>query len=126
MKKSRQLWPSRAQLVTVLIAALFVLGFNLSAPNSALAVPTGNEGAVLFENNCAGCHLNGGNIIRRGKTLKLKALERNNVASVDAIARIAREGQGQMSGYSDALGEGGDQRVAEWIWQQAQNAWIQG
>ena len=84
------------------------------------------EGAALFQQHCAACHINGGNIIRRGKTLKLKALERQAIASVDAIAQIAREGVGQMSGYGDVLGPGGDQLVAEWIWDQAQNAWIQG
>ena len=31
-----------------------------------------------------------------------------------------------MSGYADALGEGNDIVVADWIWAQAQNAWIQG
>ena len=85
-----------------------------------------NEGAALFQQHCAACHINGGNIIRRGKTLKLKALERQGIASVDAIAQVAREGVGQMSGYGDVLGPGGDQLVAEWIWDQAQNAWIQG
>ena len=31
-----------------------------------------------------------------------------------------------MSGYGDALGDGGDRIVADWILEQAQNAWIQG
>ena len=31
-----------------------------------------------------------------------------------------------MSGYGDALGPDGDRIVAEWIWEQAQKAWIQG
>ena len=43
-----------------------------------------------------------------------------------SAARSARGGQGQMSGYADALGAGGDQLVAEWILNQAQNAWTQG
>ena len=46
--------------------------------------------------------------------------------STDAIANIARNGIGQMSGYGDQLGEGGDELVAAWILEQAQNAWIQG
>ena len=45
---------------------------------------------------------------------------------MDAIAAIAREGRGQMSGYADVLGTDGDQLVAEWILLQAQNAWTQG
>ena len=105
-----------------LIGLLLMLAFWIApAPVHAAA-----DGAALFEAHCVGCHLNGGNIIRRGKTLKLKALERQGIASVDAIAQIAREGVGQMSGYGDDLGPGGDQLVAEWIWEQAQNAWIQG
>ena len=85
-----------------------------------------SEGAELFQQHCAACHIKGGNIIRRGKTLKLKALERQGIASVVAIAQIAREGVGQMSGYGEGLGPGGDQIVAAWIWEQAQKAWIQG
>ena len=41
-----------------------------------------SEGAELFQQHCAACHINGGNIIRRGKTLKLKALDRQGIASV--------------------------------------------
>ena len=73
-----------------------------------------------------GCHINGGNIIRRGKNLKLKTLERDDLATVTAIAAIAREGRGQMSGYADVLDADGDQLVAEWVLMQAQNAWTQG
>ena len=84
------------------------------------------SGAQLFDLHCAGYHPNGGNIIRRGRTLKLKALEKRELNNALAIAQIAREGIGQMSGYADALGAGNDIMVADWIWRQAQNAWIQG
>ena len=70
------------------------------------------DGAQLFELHCAGCHVNGGNIIRRGKTLKLAALERENRASEAAIAAIAAAGVGQMSGYGAVLGEEGTAEVA--------------
>lgn len=60
------------------------------------------------------------------KNLKLKTLERDEIATVEAIAAIAREGRGQMSSYADVLGPDGDQLVAEWILMQAQNAWTQG
>ena len=51
---------------------------------------------------------------------------RQGLDSTEAIARIARNGIGQMSGYGDKLGKGGDQLVAGWILEQAQNAWTQG
>ena len=109
------------------LGACLLLLLNLgNAKAIAAAVQDTSPGAVLFEQHCAGCHINGGNIIRRGKNLKLKTLERNDIATVEAIAAIAREGRGQMSGYADVLGTDGDQLVAEWILLQAQNAWTQG
>ena len=107
-----------------MLSVVLLCTIGITTPISAIAAS--GDGAVLFEQHCAGCHLNGGNIIRRGKTLKMKALQRYDIASVEAIAAIAREGRGQMSGYGDVLGEAGDQQVAEWILEQAQNAWIQG
>ena len=109
------------------LGAFLLLLLNLgSAEATAAAVQDTSPGAVLFEQHCSGCHINGGNIIRRGKNLKLKTLERDGIATVEAIAAIAREGRSQMSGYADVLGTDGDQLVAEWVLIQAQNAWTQG
>ena len=109
----------------ILPISLAVIAITLAAPINTLAV-TPESGQVLFEKHCAGCHINGGNIIRRGKTLKLSALKRQGIDNPDVIAKIAREGIGSMSGYEERLGENGDQLVAQWIWNQAQNAWTQG
>lgn len=110
-----------AQRVTLFsLALIFFAVLTYAQPATA------SSGQELFSNHCAGCHVNGGNIIRRGRTLKLAALKRNGLDNPSAIAQIAREGIGQMTGYGDALGENGDQLVAEWIWAQAQKAWIQG
>lgn len=81
------------------------------------------DGAQLFEAHCAGCHVNGGNIVRRGRTLRLAALQRQDLASQEAIARIAAGGIGQMSGYQALLGDAGVEAVASWVWQQAQLGW---
>ena len=110
----------------LIATASAVLILFTSFTHSALAGETSGEGAFLFGQHCAGCHVNGGNIIRRGKNLKLATLQRHGLDSTDAIANIARNGIGQMSDYGDQLGEGGDELVAAWILEQAQNAWIQG
>ena len=81
------------------------------------------SGDQLFQNHCAGCHVNGGNILRRSKTLKLAALQRNGITSPGAIATIAAQGRGQMSGYGAVLGDGGADAVAEYVWAQAQAGW---
>ena len=82
-------------------------------------------GQNLFTNHCAGCHINGGNIIRRSKNLKISSLKNNGIDNPEAIAKIARKGIGIMDGYEDKLGDNGDQIVANWIWEQAQKAWVQ-
>ena len=86
----------------LIATAAAVLILFTSFTTSALASETYGEGAVLFGQHCAGCHVNGGNIIRRGKNLKLATLQRQGLDSTEAIASIARNGIGQMSGYSDS------------------------
>ena len=103
---------------------MFCIFFFISLPKELNALNT-ESGKNLFKNNCAGCHLNGGNIIRRSKNLKVSSLKRNGFDSPEAIAKIARQGIGIMDGYKNQLGDNGDQIVANWIWEQAQKAWTQ-
>jgi cytochrome c6 len=99
----------------------------LEGAASTATAATLAHGAQLFEAHCVGCHLGGGNIIRRGRTLKLQALQRNGLDSAAAIAQVAAQGRGQMSGYREALGgDGGAEDVAAWVWQQALLGWKPG
>ena len=109
----------------VLILSTLIIASFASHPNKVFALNE-NLGEHLFIENCAGCHINGGNIIRRNKTLKEKDLKRNGIDTKEKIAKIAREGIGIMDGYEEVLGEKGDQLVANWILKQAQKAWVQG
>ena len=117
---------ARFLLRPLLLLALVVLVFW---PRAAWAgelsgvASSGVSGAQLFQNHCAGCHVNGGNILRRSKTLKLAALEANGITSPGAIATIAAQGRGQMSGYAAVLGDGGAEAVAAYVWAQAQAGW---
>ena len=108
-----------------LILFLIVISIFISLPRE-IAAFNHTQGEHLFIENCSGCHIKGGNIIRRNKTLKTKDLKRNGIETPEAIAKIAREGIGIMSGYSEVLGKEGDQLVANWIWEQSQKAWTQG
>ncbi|WP_255003272.1 c-type cytochrome [Cyanobium sp. HWJ4-Hawea] len=112
------------------LGAVLVMA-GLFAPGAALAdlaladlgLADVSAGEALFQNHCVGCHVNGGNILRRGKTLKLAALERNGITSADAVALIAANGLGQMSGYGAVLGDGGAEQVASYVWSRAQAGW---
>lgn len=112
-------WMPRRPLIGWTLALVVTLTAVLSLPATAWA----SAGETLFQNHCAGCHLNGGNILRRSKTLKLAALQRQGIDNETAIARIAANGIGQMDGYADRLGEGGPEAVAAWVWNQAQAGW---
>ena len=117
---SRVLQTRALQTRALQALALLLLVLLAWWPLPAQASP---DGALLFDNHCAGCHVHGGNIIRRGKTLKLAALERQGLASPEAIAQVAAAGIGQMGGYALSLGDGGPEAVAAYVWQQAQAGW---
>tara|TARA_B100000945_G_C19905074_1_gene377931 strand:- start:87 stop:464 length:378 start_codon:yes stop_codon:yes gene_type:complete len=122
LKNKINLFYTKLQIFCLI--SLFCILFFLCLPKELNAF---NEdlGKNLFEKNCAGCHINGGNIIRRSKNLKISSLNRNGIDDPEAIAKIARQGIGIMDGYKDQLGDNGDQIVANWIWGQAQKAWVQ-
>ncbi len=95
----------------------------LGMPEATLASEPAASGARLFDLHCAGCHPNGGNVIRRGRGLRQADLRRQGIEDEAAIAAIAAAGIGRMDGYAAALGEGGPDAVAAWVWQQAQGGW---
>jgi cytochrome c6 len=109
-------WASRFLAMLVLLGLLLLCWW----PRPAWGTSTGSQ---LFENHCVGCHVNGGNIIRRGRTLRLSSLRRNGIEGPEAIAAIASGGLGQMSGYGEALGPGGAEAVGQWVWDQALRDW---
>jgi cytochrome c6 len=80
-------------------------------------------GAKIFSLQCAGCHVNGGNIVRRGKTLKQKALKKNGMDSLEAIANIVTNGKNNMSAFKDRLSEQQIQDVSAYVLEQAEQGW---
>ena len=107
-------------LVVIWIAfCCFFIPFNLIAH----ADSTSLSGERIFEVHCAGCHINGGNIIRRGKNLRMKALHKYGYDSVDAIVNITTNGKNNMSAFSDRLSEKEIQNVSQYVFQQAENNW---
>jgi cytochrome c6 len=112
----------------ILSIALFclVVGFTLLwspiARAGELTTDLAN-GAAVFEAQCVGCHINGGNIIRRGKTLKLKVLQKYHLDSEAAIADLVTHGKNNMSAYGDQLSVSEIADVAAYTLEQAQNNW---
>ena len=82
-----------------------------------------DNGAKVFKANCAGCHVNGGNIVRRGKNLKMKALHRHKVDTLEAIESLVTNGKGIMSAYGDKLTQQEIADVSAYVLQRAEQNW---
>ncbi len=78
---------------------------------------------ILSDEVSAGCHSNGGNIVRRGKTLKKKALKKNGMDSLEAISSIVTNGKNNMSTYKDRLTTEQIQDVSAYVLEQAEKDW---
>lgn len=105
------------KLISILLLLTLIVITNSSPAQAA------DNATKIFETNCAGCHINGGNIIRRGKNLKMNALKKNGMDSVEAITDIVTNGKNNMSAYKDRLTSQQIQEVATYVLQQAQNNW---
>jgi cytochrome c6 len=110
-------------LSLMIIVSLVLTPAALAASSVAPLATSTTDGAQLFEQNCAGCHINGGNIVRRGQTLKLKALQRNHIDTPEAIATLVTQGKGNMSAYGDRLSPAEIKVVSEFVLSQAQQGW---
>jgi cytochrome c6 len=108
------------KLAVTLLLTLIVLTTALTP--FASAADTAN-GAEVFSVHCVGCHINGGNIIRRGKNLKQKALKRNGMDSLEAIASLVANGKNNMSAFKDRLSQQQIEDVSAYVLAQAANNW---
>lgn len=108
------------KLLTILILGVTLILVNFDSTTFAANLDTG---AKIFEAQCAGCHAGGGNIVRRGKTLKKKALENNHVGTLEAISSLVTNGKNNMSAYKDRLTEAEIQAVSAYVLEQAEKNW---
>jgi cytochrome c6 len=108
------------KLVTLVLATFLLLISTFTFP--AIAADTVN-GEQIFSAQCAGCHINGGNIVRRGKNLKQQALKKYGMDSIEAVISIVTNGKNNMSAYKDRLSEQQIQDVAAYVIEQAQKGW---
>jgi cytochrome c6 len=111
------------RIITIIITAVIVLLTSINAPVFADPITNLNNGAAVFKANCAGCHAKGGNIVRRGKNLKSKALHKYKVDSEEAIANIVTNGKGIMSAYGDKLTPEEIADVSAFVLQRAEQNW---
>ena len=107
------------KLISILASAI---AFIILVTPPALATST-TETATLFTNSCAGCHINGGNIVRRNKSLRSNALKKFGMDSTDAIAQLVKNGQYAMPAYKGRLTQQQIVDVSAYVLEQAAQGW---
>jgi cytochrome c6 len=122
MLLSTQVKKLLATTLLILTLAFAELALN---PPLALADTATNPAAAaeVFSANCAGCHINGGNIIRRGKNLKQKALKKYGMDSIANISNLVTNGKGIMPAYKDRLSEQQIIDVSAYVLSQSETDW---
>ena len=118
-----KLFDSIALKLTLVAIALLTILFSADIPALADSTTNFDRGAKIFEANCAACHVKGKNIVRRGKNLKMKALHRYKVDTVEAIVDLVTNGKGIMSAYGDKLTQQEIIDVSAYVLERAEQNW---
>lgn len=111
------------RLTTAATITLTVLMLLMGLATKPVLAADSPKGAEIFSIHCAGCHPNGSNIIRRGKTLRQRALHRYGMDSVEAIANLVANGKNNMSAYKDRLSPEEIEAVSGYVLDQAAKDW---
>ncbi len=112
----------RFLLIIVLAIALSIFKFI----NPAFAAET-SDGAKIFSERCASCHIGGGNILIAEKTLKQEALskylENYDTDEIKAIIFQIQNGKNAMPAFKNKLSDQEILEVAAYVFQKAQQGW---
>lgn len=95
----------------------------MNLPQAWAAPPDVPDGSALFENYCAGCHPQGGNIIRRRQTLKLKSLERDGYNTLEPLADLVADGKNNMPGFAEKLTPTQIETISQFVLDAANQGW---
>ena len=105
------------------------------SPSLAQAVADQAGTSQVFENSCAGCHANGGNIVKRDATLYKSDLQKYGLEDPGQLYSIIYAGIGSMPGFGEECEPKGKctfgkrltdleiQDLALYILQQADSGW---
>jgi cytochrome c6 len=115
--------PLKKVLLIVFAIALSVI---FTFTRSVLADETPN-GAQIFKDNCASCHIGGGNILIAEKNLKKEALlsylENYESDPIQAIIYQVQNGKNAMPAFKGKLSESEILQVAAYVFQKTEQGW---
>lgn len=107
----------------IIVFGIVVFGlFNVLFARPALAADVAN-GAKVFSANCAACHIGGGNLVNAAKTLSKTDLDKNGMASLEAIKTQVTNGKNAMPAFGGRLNADQIADVAAYVLDTADKGW---
>ena len=122
-------------LLQPLQLALAAVASTLLAVHPVLAGEDLEAAAQVFSNSCAGCHAEGGNVMRHDARLVLDDLEKNGISSSEGLYDVIYSGRRSMPGFGQEctpnlqctfgprLGDDAIRSLAQFVWQRANQGW---
>jgi cytochrome c6 len=108
------------KIVLALAAAIAAVTFWMAPAAQAADLAHGSQ---VFGNNCAACHIGGGNVVNGAKTLKQADLDKYEMASVEAITNQVIKGKNAMPAFIGRLSDEDIADVAAYVLSQAEQGW---
>lgn len=112
------------RIILLILLAIAILQFTFTSP--VIAAET-FPGAKIFQDNCAACHIGGGNILIDQKTLHKEALskylENYNTDGIPAIIHQVENGKNAMPAFKNKLSELEILQVAAYVFQKSVQGW---
>lgn len=108
------------KVLSVLLLAVAAVTFFFGSPALAGDVAAG---AKIFSANCAACHAGGGNVVMAKKTLKIEALEKYKMNSLEAITKQVKKGKNAMPAFGGRLSAAQIEDVATYVLSKSEKGW---
>jgi cytochrome c6 len=108
------------RIVAILVLLVALVG--LALPRPVLAADLAN-GAAIFSNKCAACHMGGNNAVNPQKPLKQEALTQYGMDTAEAIIAQVMNGKAAMPKFLGQISPTEIQDVAAYVLDQAAKGW---
>jgi cytochrome c6 len=103
---------------TLTKVGILVVSICLALPAAGLnaAEKKDSNGAKLFQQYCAACHPNGGNIIKPGLTLHKKDMDANGVKTAqDIVGKMRNPGPGMSRFDAKTISDKDAKEIAQYV-----------
>jgi cytochrome c6 len=106
----------KMKTLTKVVVLVVCIGLVLPVAGLNAAEKKDSNGAKLFQQHCAACHPNGGNIIKPAMTLHKKEMDANGVKTAkDVVGKMRNPGPGMTRFDAKTVSDKDAKEIAEYV-----------